>query len=165
MEIVENNCVIELSYTLKNSQNEVIGEVTKDSPLSIIQGKNNIFPTIEKELDGKKSGDHFSVSLQPEQAYGSYNKNLTQVVSKEQFGKESANLEVGMKFHVEGDSGQQLVATIIEINDEDVTLDANHPLADQELIFDLQIISIRKATKKELKDGYISAPKSSCSCC
>ncbi len=165
MESIQNNCVVEISYTLKNTQNEVIGEITKEGPLSIILGKNNIFPSIEKELLGKKTGDDLNIVLEPEDAYGKYNKNLTQIVSKEQFGDESANLEVGMKFHVEGDSGQQMVATIIKISDEGVVLDANHPLADEKLTFDLQVVSIREATKKELKAGYIEAIKSSCSCC
>ena len=80
---------------------------------------------------------------------------MVQSVSKEQFGQEADNVEVGMQFQVEGPEGQMLLVTAIEVKENEVVLDGNHPLAGQTLHFDVEVMSLREATKEELEKGDV----------
>jgi FKBP-type peptidyl-prolyl cis-trans isomerase SlyD len=155
MTSIQNDHVVEINYTLKGDNGEVIDTSEEMGPLAFIQGKNNIIPGLESEIEGKKLGDTFNVKIEPEQAYGERNESMIQSVPKSQFGENADKVKVGDKFQVQTEE-HPMVVKVIEVKENEVTLDANHPMAGLTLHFDVEIISVRDATEDELTQGYLA---------
>jgi FKBP-type peptidyl-prolyl cis-trans isomerase SlyD len=99
--------------------------------------------------------DTLKVSISPEQAYGQYEKDMVFEVGHESFS-DPKNIEVGMQVQgqiAEGES--QRLLTVIEVNEDNVILDANHPLAGQTLNFDVKVVELREATAEEIDHGHV----------
>ena len=153
--MITNGCVVEMNYTLTNSKGEVIDSSKGRDPLAYIQGKKHIIPGLEKEMEGKNVGDKFKVTVQPEEAYGLLDAALIQPIPKSEFGAEADKVQVGMQFQVEDNNGQPMVVTAIEISENEVVLDGNHPLAGEVLYFDVEVMSLRDATEEELEKNRL----------
>ena len=162
MDTIQNNNVVDIEYTLTNSDGAVIDSSKGREPLSYIQGKANIIPGLESEIEGKKLGDKFNVTIDPENAYGDRDDNLTQSVPKSNFGEDVWKVKVGDQLEVRNQNGEPMVVTVAEVKEEEIVLDANHPLAGMALTFDVEIVGIREATAEELELGYISEEKAEC---
>lgn len=151
--VVEENKVVVIEYTLKNEKGEIL-ESSKDyGPLAYIQGMGNLLQGLENVIAGKKPGDEVSVTLPPAEAYGVYDKELIQKVPKSAFD-EIEHLEVGLELHQETEEGIGIV-TVTEIAETEVTIDGNHPLADETLHFDVKVLEIREPTEEELEHGHV----------
>ena len=153
--------VVEIAYLLTNTKGEKIDESSPDAPLAYIQGKQNIIPGLENQMAGKTIGDKFTATVDPKEGYGERIEEMTQAVPKTQF-KDTDNLQVGMQFQVQDPNGQQLIATVAEIQDEHIILDGNHPLAGMTLNFDVEVVSIREATEEEMTHGHLHAGAGCC---
>lgn len=151
--------VVTINYTLKNDAGETI-DASNDGSFCYLHGANNIIPGLEDALTGKTKDEQFSIVISPEDAYGEYNPAITQVVEKSMFGDEQ--VEVGMQFHAQAEDGNMVMITIAEVNDDQITIDGNHPLAGVTLHYDVQIVDIRDATEEELSHGHIHAHGESC---
>lgn len=151
MQITDNAAVL-FHYTLTNSGGEQLDSSHGEEPLSYLHGAGNIIPGLEDALKGKVAGDSFSVTIAPEQAYGEIDENMIQVVSKKMF--DDMDIEIGMQFHADVSHGSGII-TISEINGDDVTVDGNHPLAGETLIFDVEVVDVRPATADEIAHGHI----------
>ncbi|MHA1341860.1 MAG: FKBP-type peptidyl-prolyl cis-trans isomerase [Promethearchaeota archaeon] len=116
-------------------------------PLKFIIGENQIIDGFEKAVIGKNVGDEFTVKIPPEEAYGKYDSTLIQKVPKERFHNiDQAKPGMLVQFRqAHGDHSHDLVAIILEIGDETVTLDFNHPLAGKSLNFKIKIVGIEKS--------------------
>jgi FKBP-type peptidyl-prolyl cis-trans isomerase SlyD len=112
-------------------------------------GYGQMFEALEKALEGKGTGESLLVQLEPEDAFGEYDAELLRVEPLERYGE---GVAVGMEVE-EGDT----LYTVTDVADGKVVLDANHPLAGVALRFSCVILSVRKATKEELKRG-VSLP-------
>ncbi len=154
MEIRENT-VVSIDYVLTDAAGEVLDRSEEGSPLAYLQGASNIIPGLEKALVGCNAGDSKPVEVAPAEAYGEYDDDLVQVVSRDLFEDADA-LEPGMRFQANSDSGS-LVVTVTEINDNGVTVDGNHPLAGQTLNFDVTVTDVREATAEEIEHGHVHA--------
>jgi FKBP-type peptidyl-prolyl cis-trans isomerase SlyD len=161
MSEIKNDLVVEIHYTLKDEKGNVIDSSEGKAPLIYIHGKNNIIPGLESELTGKKVSDKLNVQVTPENAYGEYNDALIQKVPKSEF-ENVDDLKVGVQFQVGDPQGQMFIATVTEVSETEVTLNANHPLAGMTLTFDVEVISIREATEEELAHGHVHAKGESC---
>lgn len=150
---VSDRKVVYIHYTLKNKEGTVLDSSAQEAPLAYIHGMGSIIPGLEKALVGKSEGDKFNVSIEPEEAYGERNEMLIQAVPRDAFqGVEE--LQEGMQFQAQTPSGPQLI-TVTEIQAEQVTVDANHPLAGETLDFEVEVIDIREATEEELDHGHV----------
>jgi FKBP-type peptidyl-prolyl cis-trans isomerase SlyD len=165
MKKISNGFVVEINYIMTNKEGVLLDSTKETGPLIYIHGKENIVSGLEKELEGKKAGYKFNAVVPPEKAYKLINKDLIQSVPKNNFGTDSDIIQVGMQFEVQNENGQELVATAVKINEIDIILDGNHPLAGQTLIFDGEVISLREATKDELENGLPTQKTGGCSCC
>lgn len=153
MEIAPNR-VATIHYTLSNAEGEVLDKSPADSPLSYLHGAGNIVPGLEKALDGKRAGDTVETDVAPEQAYGPRHDALVQQVPRSAFqGVDS--LEPGMRFETRTERGPLLV-TVTRIDDDQVTVDGNHPLAGQTLHFAVQVTDVREATDAEQQQGHVA---------
>lgn len=150
--------VVQMHYTLKSTQGEVLDSSAGREPLAYIQGIGNIIPGLEKQLEGKVVGDKVQAVVAPEEAYGEKQDALVQVVPKAGFqGDADEVLQEGMQVQVQTNQGAQ-IATVTKIAGDDVTLDLNHPLAGETLHFDVEIVEVRDATSEELDHGHVHGP-------
>jgi len=109
-------------------------------------------------LQGKKAGDRCSVTMQPDDAFGEYDHSLVEVEARSSFPKE---VEIGMQFEggPEGaDDDDYLLFTVVEVTEDEVTVDGNHPLAGKTLTFNCTVTGVRKATAEELEHGHVHEP-------
>jgi len=148
--------VVELLYTLKDSKGEVIDRSEKDDPLFYLHGEGQIVPGLEKELEGLAAGAKKRVVVSPDEGYGVSNPDLKISVKRSQFPGD-VEVKEGMQFQAQaGDQG--VVFTVASIEGDTVMIDGNHPLADQVLHFDVEVVSVREATKEELAHGHAHGP-------
>ena len=147
------NKVVTLDYTLTNDEGTVVDKSEGGSFL-YLHGASNIIPGLEQALEGKAAGDELTVAVEPKDGYGERNDEMTQTVPREMFDGD-ADIQPGMQFHAQSPDGQMLVVTVVEMNDENVTVDGNHPLAGVNLNFDVKIIEVRDATQEELDHGHV----------
>jgi len=150
---ISHHKVVTIDYTLKNAQGEVLDSSEGQDPLVYLHGAENIVVGLERELEGKSVGESLSTVVSPEDGYGVRNEELIAAVPRELF-ESDMDIEVGMSFQAETDQGVQVV-NIVAVNDEEVTVDGNHPLADEALHFDVTVRDIREATAEELEHGHV----------
>ena len=146
--------VATIDYTLTDDSNQVIDSSDGGEPLSSIHGTGSIIPGLEQALVGKGPGDKLKVSIPPDQAYGERDDDLMQKVPKERF-ETPDEIEVGMQFHTDGGDGSPQIITVVDVSDNEVTVDGNHPLAGMTLTFDVKVVDVRDATAEELDHGHV----------
>lgn len=151
--------VVEFDYTLTNDKGEVLDTSRGEGrrPLAYLHGKNNIIPGLEKHLEGKKEGDQFNATIAPEEAYGERTDDRVTTVPRAELAQ-IPDLQAGMQLQAQTPQGTQVV-TVTEVNDDTVTLDANHPLAGETLNFDIEVVAVRKATDEEVAHGHAHGPE------
>ncbi|HYB63704.1 MAG TPA: peptidylprolyl isomerase [Steroidobacteraceae bacterium] len=143
------NDVVTIHYTLKDDADKVIDSSSGGEPLAYLHGHGNIVPGLERELAGKSVGDRLTVRVPAAEGYGEYDRALVQKVPRRAL-KGIANLRVGLRLQ----AGHQAV-TVTHIAGDMVTLDGNHPLAGQNLNFDVEVTAVRPATGEELAHGHV----------
>jgi FKBP-type peptidyl-prolyl cis-trans isomerase SlyD len=150
---IANNKVAVITYTLTDNSGTVIDQATTQEPFAFIQGTGNIIPGLEKALDGKRVGDNINITVEPAEGYGERDDALTQVLAKEMF-EGVDEITPGMQFHAQTPNGMSIV-TVTAVEDDQVTIDGNHPLAGVVLNFDVNVLEIRDATEDEIDHGHI----------
>ncbi|GAC1303477.1 MAG: peptidylprolyl isomerase [Steroidobacteraceae bacterium] len=152
MEIAADRVVL-IHYTLKDDDGTVIDTSAGAEPLAYIQGHGNLVAGLEKALEGKQDGDTLAVSVAPADGYGTRDAALVQRVPKRSM-QGSGEIKKGMQFQARTDDGMR-VFTVTAVAGDMVTLDGNHPLADKTLNFDVEVVSVREATREELEHGHV----------
>ena len=153
---IQKNHVVSFDYTLKSDDGTLIDTSNGRDPLTYLHGAGALIPGMEKALEGKSEGEDFKVTIPPAEAYGDRNENLLHKVDRKELAH-LPDLALGMELEVKAD-GAPLIMTIVELNDEFVVLDGNHPLAGQTLNFDIQVKTIREATAEEISHGHVHGP-------
>jgi FKBP-type peptidyl-prolyl cis-trans isomerase SlyD len=149
MQIAEQT-IVSIHYTLTDAKGEVLDSSEGPDggePLSYLHGGGMIVPGLEKALLGKGAGDQVKVTIAPEDGYGPRQEGLVQKVPRSELPP--GDIEVGMRFRAHGPSGAR-VLTVSALDQDSVTLDANHPLAGATLNFDVKVVSVREATPEDL---------------
>ena len=150
---IEQHQVVSIDYELKNDAGEVLDSSPGQEPLTYLHGTGGLIPGLEKALEGKSADDELEVTIAPAEAYGEFDDSLVQKVNKSAFDGVD-NIEPGMQFQAEGNEGEVQSITVIEVEGDDVTIDANHPLAGETLHFSVQIREVRAATDEEKDHGH-----------
>jgi len=150
---IDINCVVSLHYTLTNDRGEQLDSSMGREPLEYLHGGEGIIPGLEQELSGKEVGEKFVVTIQPEDAYGDARPELVSDVPRAQF-PEGQEIQPGMQFQAQGPNGEAQLITVKSVDDENITVDGNHPLAGQVLHFDVSVENIRTATEEEISHGH-----------
>lgn len=140
-------------YILTDDDGQVIDRSPDDQPLSYFHGAGNIVPGLEKALDGRSAGDSLTVDVSPTEGYGERVEALIQDVPREAF-QGIDTIEPGMQFQANGGQGPVLV-TVVAVNDGQVRIDGNHPLAGKTLHFDVRITGVRDSTDEEKQVGRV----------
>lgn len=137
---VTENSNVKLHYTGK-FEDETVFDTSLDEgrePLSVELGKGLLIPGFEKALYGLKVGEKKTINIPSDEAYGPIRTEMVQEVEKQLVPE---GVEVGQVLTAEGPQGPMAV-TVVEIKETTVVLDANHPLAGKDLIFDLELLEI-----------------------
>ena len=152
--IIKGSCVVTLHYTLTGDDGQQIDASYESEPLIYLHDSNSLLPGLEQALEGRKAGDEFTVTVQPEKGYGLTDQTLIEKVPLEAFS-DMPNLEVGMQFELESEEGHGEQFTVTAIEGDEVTVDANHSLAGKTLHFEVRINAIRAATNEEIEFGHV----------
>jgi FKBP-type peptidyl-prolyl cis-trans isomerase SlyD len=150
---ITRQCVVALTWTLKDTLGEVLDEL-KD-PVEFLIGGDDLLARIEEALQGHEVGDKLDLHLEPEEAFGDYDDQLVFLEPRALF---PAELEEGMTFEglPEGgnvDAPKDVLYTVTEIYPEHVVLDGNHPLAGIAIRLQLKVEAVREATEEEVGRG------------
>lgn len=150
---IEKDKVVSIDYTLTNDNGEVLDSSSGREPLAYLQGYGNLIPGLEKELEGKVQGDKLVAIIDPAEAYGIRTEELVQEVPLQNF-ENPQDVKLGAQFQVQ--MGEQVhIATVTAVKDGTITVDMNHPLADETLHFDVEVMEVREATPEELEHGHV----------
>ena len=148
--------VVSIHYTLRDDAGEVIDRSAEGEPLSYLHGHGNLIPGLERELAGRKPGDRLQVKIAPSDGYGDRDQGLVQRVPRRAL-KGIPDVRVGMRLQAQTPQGPRAV-TVTQVSGDLVTLDGNHPLAGQNLNFEVEVAAVRAATEEELTHGHVHGP-------
>ena len=148
-------CVVALTWTLKDSLGETLDELA--DPVEFLVGGTDLLSRVEEALQGHESGDKLDLHLEPEEAFGDYNEQLVFLEQRELFPSE---LEEGMTFEglpagSSADAPRDVVYMVTEIYPEHVVVDGNHPLAGIAIRLALKVDGVREATEEEIGRGTL----------
>jgi FKBP-type peptidyl-prolyl cis-trans isomerase SlyD len=151
--------VISFHYTLTDPKGETLDSSAGRSPLSFVEGQGQIISGLETELAQLSVGDKKRIEVKAQHAYGLRNPDLVFEVTRDRLP--SHDIKVGDKFR---SPASPMPLLVTKLTDTHVTLDANHPLADTDLTFDVEVTEMREATAEEL-NGCGSGCGHSCEGC
>lgn len=157
---VQDDCVVSFFYTLKNEQGEVLETNEGANPVTYLHGHNNMIPGLEAAMSERAVGDHFEVTLSPEDAYGEREESMQMKVPVKHLQglpKGARDWKVGMIALVETDQGARHV-TVVKPGRFMVLVDMNHPLAGQTLTYQVELSAIRVAEAEEIAHGHVHGP-------
>lgn len=145
-----NPRIISFNYTLKDASGNLLDQ-SGTEPLAFLEGVGMILPALEEQVTNMLIGSKKVVKLTAEDAYGIVDPTLFFQVPKAELAH--LPLEVGALLQM--NAGEQVqVVRVAEVSADDVTLDGNHPLAGQDLEFDVELIDVRPATAEEIQHGH-----------
>jgi FKBP-type peptidyl-prolyl cis-trans isomerase SlyD len=121
-----------------------------------------MIPGFEKAVTQMNVGEEKEVVVPASEAYGEYRDDLTQTLPREQF--EGIELQKGQTLYGQGPDGQTIAVVVKDFNDNEVTIDYNHPLAGQDLTFNIKVLSQRDATPDEILSGQVACENNGDSC-
>ena len=158
---IESNKVVSLTYKLHVSEEggdqQLVEQVEKENPFTFVVGAGKILETFEGNLKGKTPGDNFGFSLNAEEGYGNYDPNAVAKVPLEIFSGEGINqeelLQKGNFIPMQDNQGNRLQGKVMDVTEEEVVMDFNHPLAGKSLHFEGEIVAVREATNDEKSSG------------
>lgn len=130
---------VKVHYTGKLDDGTVFDTSQGKAPLEFQMGENQVIPGFEDAVKGMNPGDKKTFKIPCDQAYGERREELVAQIDREQF-PDHLTLEIGQQLQVPQEAGQPMIVRITEITDETVTLDANHPLAGEDLTFEVELV-------------------------
>lgn len=150
---IEKNKVVTFHYRLNDADGPQIESSEGNEPMAYLHGHHGIIRGLEEAMAGKQPGDQFSVTLPPDKAYGPRYDNLQQRIPIKHLLSRSKKLHAGQVVSVNTKQGARDV-TIIKVGKFNVDIDSNHPLAGKTLVFAIDIVDVRDATKEEIAHGH-----------
>jgi FKBP-type peptidyl-prolyl cis-trans isomerase SlyD len=153
--VVARNKVVAVTYTLRNERGDVFEH--RDLPVAYVHGAGSeLFPAIEQALEGRRIGERVVVQLAPDAAFGRHDPGLTFTDDIDNVPPELRRL--GTEVEAQNAKGETLTFIVTHIGDGKLTVDANHPLAGQNVSFEVTVIDIRDATAEEIRAGHPNVP-------
>ena len=137
--MIENGNVVDVHYVGKLTDGNVFDSSEGREPLKFEVGSGQIIPGFENAVMGKTIGDKVTVTINPEMAYGEVREDLFVQLPLD---KMPGDVEVGQMLQAMTDDGRATQVRVHEVNTDNVIIDGNHPLAGQDLIFDIEIVSV-----------------------
>ena len=154
---IETNKYVTVTYDLhvgEDDERELMESATKETPLEFIFGTNSMLQSFENQIEGKNIGDTFKFTLTPEEGYGEFEDEKIIELPKNVFEVEG---EIDEEILFEGNTipmmdtdGNKLMGSVVEVKDDVVSMDFNHPLAGETMHFNGEVVDVREATTEEI---------------
>lgn len=138
---VKQGDTVKVHYTGKLEDGLVFDSSVDREPLEFTIGEGQIIPGFEEAVVGLGPGDSTTTTVPPEKGYGPYRDDLVLSVERARL-PEDMDPQVGQRLQSQQDDGETIVFTVTEIGEESITLDANHPLAGKDLVFEIELVGI-----------------------
>jgi FKBP-type peptidyl-prolyl cis-trans isomerase SlyD len=152
--------VVSFHYTLRDTSDRVLDTSAGGEPITYLEGAGQIIPGLDEELRDAQLGEKRRVQVPAAKAYGERDPDQVQRIKRLQLPVEG-ELHVGDRFQTGHDHHAPIV-TVAAIEGDDVLLDANHPLAGVDLVFDVQVTAVRPPTTTELEHGHAHGAGGGC---
>ncbi len=162
--------MVTLTYDLfvDDEKGELVEQATKTQPLEFLYGAGAMLPKFESHLAGLREGEPFTVKLNKNDAYGDVNEEALVELPKHVFlvdGKfDDELIKLGNTVPMMSSNGQRLNGLVLEINDEIVKMDFNHPLAGEDLFFSGTVLGVREASDDEVSQIFSGGAGGGCGC-
>lgn len=137
--MIQNGTIVNVHYTGRFPDGTVFDSSQDRGTLRFKVGDGQVIPGFERAVIGKNIGDQIEVQIEAENAYGQVQPDLIVNIDRERLPEQ---LEIGQQLEANFQNGQSTVVTVVEITNEYATLDANHPLAGRDLVFEIEVVSI-----------------------
>jgi len=160
---IDDRTYVAIDYKLSLASGEEVDSSPEGQPFGFITGVGQVIPGLEKGLAGKEAGFQSTLVIDPDEGYGPINDNLFQEIPREQFPADT-EIEPGMTFHAQGPHGPVMLSVKEMKGDDTVVVDLNHPLAGQQLHFDVKVVEVRKPSGAELAAIEQQAAGCGCGC-
>jgi FKBP-type peptidyl-prolyl cis-trans isomerase SlyD len=161
---IQNETVVGVHYTLRNAATGSMIENTEGSePLVFLYGSGSLLPLFEENLAGKHTGDSFDFTIDAVNAYGIATEENQVVIPIEAFLDDQNQFDteyfhIGKTIPLSDNEGNRMPGTILEIGEEYIKMDLNHPLSGVDLHFTGSVVSVRQATSDEIDHGHVHGP-------
>lgn len=168
--VISKNKMVSLTYDLRigSAEGELIEQASAERPLTFVFGAGLMLPKFEALLEGMEQGKTFNISLMSADAYGEVDENAVVDLPKTIFimdGKfDDEMIAVGNTVPMMSSNGQRMNGLVLEVTDEVVKMDFNHPLAGEDLFFSGDILEVREATDEEIAATVSGGCGSGCGC-
>ncbi len=146
--IIDDHRIVLMHYQLDNGFGEMVDTSLGGLPLTYMHNAGALLPALERELTGRQKGDEFEVAIYPEDGYGYRDESLISKIPRTAFA-DVGELHVGMRVRDKRSDDETALFTVVVIGEDEVTVDANHPLAGQALHFRIVVVDVREPTEKE----------------
>ena len=135
---------VTIDYILKRTDGQEVGNTAQVGPQDITLGNGQIFPQIEEALTGMSVGDEQSIAIPCDKAFGPRNEQMIIDIPRANLPPEPAP-QPGMALQAQSPDGQPMTLYVLEVGEESVKADGNHPLAGEDLTFDITLRDIKQA--------------------
>ena len=153
---IEKNQVVRFHYSVSDEQGKVVETSRGGQPNAYLHGHGGIIQGLEEALEGRDTGDTFSVTVTPDKAYGPRRANAVQRIPiKHLMG--AKRWKAGMVAQVQTEQGRRHVV-VAKVGHKFADVDTNHPMAGITLTFDIEVIEVRAADAEELAHGHAHGP-------
>jgi FKBP-type peptidyl-prolyl cis-trans isomerase SlyD len=157
---IRDKAYVEIEYSLSLSSGDVVDSSAPGKPLGFIFGAHQIIPGLERKLEGMSAGESAKLVVEPVDAYGERDEGLVKQLPRKYF-PEGMDIQTGMIFQANTPSGPATLK-VLDVAEESIKADFNHPMAGEQLNFDVKVVNIREATAEELE--ALNAPHASDGC-
>jgi len=131
---------VTVQYKLFSVDNRLLYE--SEEPLTFTVGEDDILPAFEANLMGLSAGDKHRFTLSPEEAYGAYQEELVFTLSRQQLMDDGEDIVPGQTLTLFTPEGESIMVTVLDVTDNTIKVDANHPLAGQTLIYEVEVLNV-----------------------
>lgn len=149
---IHSNTVVSFHYRMTDAAGEALENSHSDDPILYLHGKRSMLPGLEEAFEGRSAGECFEVVVPPEKGYGERSEGSVQRVPKKHV-LTKGKLAPGMTIQLNTDKGVREVV-LLKVGLKTVDVDSNHPLAGRTLMFAVEVVDVREATKEEIAHGH-----------
>jgi FKBP-type peptidyl-prolyl cis-trans isomerase SlyD len=162
--IIESNKVVTITYKLQesNKEGDIVQEVVENEPFVFLFGTEQVLPGFESNLQGKTTGDTFSFEIKSDDSYGPIDDEAIVTLPINIFmveGKLAEMVKIGEFLPMNDQEGNEMQGLVLEIGEETIKMDFNHPMAGLDLFFTGKVLDVREANPEELDHGHVHGPE------
>lgn len=151
--MIKKDTVVTIKYQVTDEAGNMLEK--NEAPVAYLHGGyGNIPPGLEQALENHGAGDNMQILLEPAEGFGERDENLVVAEPRDKLPEDG--IELGARLEAKrGDTGETVIFTVTDIDDKQVTLDANHPMAGVPMHFDIEVLDVRPASEEEIHHGHV----------